>query len=165
MKKLILLAATAATLTFSACNSCGNKRPALVIESETDSLYLVNDSTVADKQTFVFEGLMPLDNGRTGNVLLTIQTVSLNDDGTYTITTEYTDSNNTPATTRDSGETIVLIGIPNDSTAIVYELISDNSNPKINMQVNSDSTLTRLDSSFKPISNNPAHRLVHKKQK
>lgn len=161
MKKVALLAATAATLTFIACNSCGDKRPALVMESETDSLYLVNDSTVADKQTFVFEGLMPLDNGQTGNVLLTIQTVSLDDDGTYAITTEYTDGN---AATQDSGETIVLIGIPNDSTAIIYELVSDNSNPKINMQMNSDSSFTRLDSSMKPLSKNPAHRLVHKKQ-
>ena len=55
---------------------------------ESDSLYMVNDSTIADAQTFIYEGTLPMTNGNIGDVLLTIQTVSLNEDGTYTITTD-----------------------------------------------------------------------------
>ena len=153
----------AAVLTFSACNSCeGTQQQPLVIESETDSLYMLNDSTIADKQTFVFEGLMPLDNGAVGNTVLTVQTLSLNDDGTYTLNTSYIDESNNPINTSDSGETMVLIGIPNDSTAIIYELVSYNDNPKINLMVNSDSSLTRLNGNMQPASANPGHKLVHR---
>lgn len=164
MKKKVLFAAVVASLTFTACNSCvESRKPALVIESESDSIYMLNDSTIADQQTFVFEGFMPLDNGKIGNTVLTVQTLSLNNDGTYTISTTYMDESNVPVNNSDSGETIVLIGIPNDSTAIIYELISSNNNPKVNLKVNSDSSLTRLDGSMKPLTDNPAHRLKHKK--
>lgn len=164
MKKIALLAAIAVTFTITACNSCGNEQPSIVIEGETDSLYMVNDSTVGDKQTFFFEGLMPMDNGKAGNVQLVIQTVNLNSDGTYTINTTYMDENSNMVTNNDSGEAFVLIGIPNDSTAIVYELISNNNNPKINLKVNSDSTLTKLNNKMQPASQNPSHKLIHKKQ-
>lgn len=164
MKKIVSLAAVAATLTFTACNSCGGtQQPPLVIESETDSLYMLNDSTVADKQTFIFEGFMPLENGAVGNTVLTIQTLSLNDDGTYTLNTSYIDGSNNTVNNSDSGETTVIIGIPNDSTAIIYELMSYNNNPNINLMVNSDSSLTPLDKNMRPASGNPKHRLIHKK--
>lgn len=164
MKKIALLAAIAATLTFTACNSCGNEQPTIVIEGETDSLYMVNDSTIGDKQTFFFEGMMPMDNEKTGNVQLVIQTVNLNSDGTYTINTTYIDEDSNTVTNNDSGEAFVLIGIPNDSTAVVYELISNNNNPKINLKVNSDSSLTKLNNKMQPASQNPAHKLVQKKR-
>lgn len=163
MKKIVSLAAMAAVLTFSACNSCGGtQQQPLVIESETDSIYMLNDSTIADKQTFIFEGLMPLDNGEVGNTVLTVQTLSLNDDGTYTLNTSYIDESNNTVNNSDSGETMVLIGIPNDSTAIIYELVSYNNNPKINLMVNSDSSLTRLDGNMQPASASPKHRLMHR---
>ncbi|MBR2637243.1 MAG: copper resistance protein NlpE N-terminal domain-containing protein [Bacteroidaceae bacterium] len=163
MKKLVLLATFAATM-FTACNSCGGEQqPVLVIETETDSLYMVNDSTIGDLQTFVFEGLMPMDGGKAGNTQLTIESVSLNDDGTYTITTTYMDENMQPKKMNDSGETVVLIGMPNDSTAVIYELVSYGNNQKMHMLMNSDTTLTRLDSKMQPISKNRSHRLVHKK--
>lgn len=165
MKKIVFLAAVAAMLTFTACNSCGgNNQPALVIESETDSLYMVNDSTIGDLQTFVFEGLMPTDDGYVGNTVLTVQTVDLNEDGTYTINTTYRDNSGIQTSTNDSGETIVLIGMPNDSTAIVYELISYGNTPKTHLKMNSDSSFTKLNKNMQPISKNPAHKLKNKKQ-
>lgn len=164
MKKNVLFAAVAATFLFSACNSCSNEnQQGIVMESEIDSIYFINDSTIGDKQTFIFEGLMPLTNGKAGNTVLTMQTVNLNEDGTYTINTTYLDENSSPVTKSDSGSAFILIGIPNDSTAIVYELISDNNNPKMNFKVNGDSSLTRLNNKMQPISQNPAHRLIHKK--
>lgn len=162
MKKIVLFAAIAATFTFSACNSCNNKPQPVVLESETDSIYMVNDSTIADMQTFVFEGLMPMDNGQIGDVVLTIRALSLMNNGEYDINSTFMNGN-IPATWSDSGETMIFIGMPNDSTAIIYELISDNNNPKITMKMNSDSTFTKLDSKMQLASKDNAHKLIHKK--
>ena len=96
-----------------------------------------------------------------GDVLLTIETISLNDDGTYTITTDYIDE--TLATENDNGEMFVMIGMPNDSTAIVYEFVSANGNPKMNFQLAGDSSLVKLNNKMQPVSDKPAHRLTHKK--
>lgn len=167
MKKIVLFAAiAAATFTFSSCNSCGNKKQQIVIENalETDSIYMVNDSTVADEQTFVFEGLMPMDNGTVGNVVLTIRALNLSDNGEYMINNTFMNGT-TPMTWSDSGETVVLIGMPNDSTAMIYEFISENNNPKMTMKVNSDSSLTRLNNKMEPMSKEHAHRLIHRKHK
>lgn len=73
------------------------------------------------------------------------------------------DENMQPAKSEDNGETVVLIGMPNDSTAVIYEFVSYGNNPKMHMMVNPDSSLTRLDSKMQPMSNNKAHRLIHKK--
>ncbi len=162
MKKTILLIATAACLLFASCNSCGNKCNApqgIMIES--DSIYMVNDSTIADAQTFIYEGTLPMTNGNIGDVLLTMQTVSLNDDGTYTITTDYV--NEALATETDNGEVLVMIGMPTDSTAVIYELVSANGNPKMNLMMTPDSSLVKLDSKMKPASVNPTHKLTQKK--
>lgn len=166
MRKIVLLAAIAATLTFTACNSCGrnNKQKMVVIDSEmeSDSLFMLNDSTMADLQTFVFEGTMPMDDGTIANVVLTIEALSLSDNGEYEISTSYM-SDNTPMYWNDSGESVVFVGVPNDSTAIVYELISYNNNPQLMMMVNPDSSLTKLNKKMMPASKNPAHKLIHKK--
>ncbi len=161
MKKVIFLITTA-TLLFTSCNSCGNCNAPQGIMIESDSLYMVNDSAIADAQTFIYEGTLPMTNGNIGDVLLTIQTVSLNDDGTYTITTDYV--NEALASETDNGEVIVMIGMPTDSTAIIYELVSANGNPKMNLMLSPDSTLVKLDDKMKPASMNPAHKLVPKKK-
>lgn len=161
MKKLFLLTATMVTLLFYSCNSCGNCNPPEGIIMETDSLYMVNDSTIADLQTFIYEGIVPMRNGNPANVLLTIQTLSLNSDGTYTVTTNYIDE--AVATENDNGNTLVMIGVPNDSTAIVYELVSANGNPGMNFMMLADSSLVKLDNSMQPASSNPTHKLTPKK--
>lgn len=161
MKKAIFLTATAASLLFASCNSCGNCNAPQGIVFESDSLYMVNDSTMADAQTFIYEGTVPMTNGNIGDVLLTIQTVSLNEDGTYTITTDYV--NEALANETDNGEVLVMIGMPTDSTAVIYELVSANGNPKMNFMLSSDSSLVKLDGKMKPASSNPTHKLVQKK--
>ena len=162
MKKAIILSATAACmLLFSSCNSCGNSCTPPCVAMETDSLYMLNDSTIADAQTFIFEGMLPMKNGNIGDVVLTMRTLSLNDDGTYTITTDYVDE--AIANESDNGDVLILIGMPTDSTAIVYELVSANGNPKMNFMLSPDTTLVKLNSNMQPASSNPAHKLVHKK--
>lgn len=165
MKKIALFAAIAATFTFSACNSCNNKPQPIVLESEseTDSIYMVNDSTVADMQTFVFKGLMPMENGQIDEVVLTIRALNLLENGEYNMNSTSANSN-TPATWNDSGETMVFIGIPNDSTAVIYEFISENGNPKMTMRMNNDSTLTKVNSKMQPVSKEKSHKLVPQKR-
>ena len=128
MKKFLLLVAAVATFTFSSCNSCnGNNRQGVAIESETDSIFWINDSTIADAQTFVFEGTSPMYNNAVADVVLTVRTISLNNDGTYSVTTDFIDEG--LATQTDNGEAIFLLGTENDSTATVIELVSANKKP------------------------------------
>lgn len=162
MKKIVLSAAAAAMMLLQACNSCnGNTPQGVVFESETDSIYMVNDSTIADKQTFVFEGFAPMDNNAPAEVILAVRTVSLNNDGTYSITTDYVDQG--IATQTDNGEAIVIVGTDNDSTAMILELVSANNRPTVNFRMHGDSSLVRVDKSGKPVSSNPDHKLTIKK--
>lgn len=162
MKKIVFFAAVAMVLLLHACNSCnGNKGDAMVMEMETDSIYMLNDSTLADAQTFVFEGLSPMDNNAPAQVILAFRTISLNQDGTYTITTDYIDEG--LATQTDNGEAIVLMGTVNDSTATVIELVSSNNMPTMSFRMQSDSTLVKVNNNGVPVSKDPTHKLSIKK--
>ena len=162
MKKILLLMATAATFIFSSCNSCNGNKPQVVgIASETDSIYWINDSTIADAQTFVFEGTSPMYNNAIADVVLTVSTISLNNDGTYSITTDYIDEG--LATQTDNGEAIFLLGTENDSTATVIELISANSYPTISFMMLEDSSLVKVGNNGMPASMHKNHRLKIKK--
>ena len=158
MKKILLFTATATTLLFSSCNSCGNKAPQGVI-IESDSIYMVNDSTIADKQTFIFEGQSPMNGNSIADVMLAISTINLNSDGTYSITTDYVDEG--LATQNDNGEAVIITG--NDSTMTVIELVSANMGPTISFMMQQDSSLVKVDKNGKPASKNPAHKIKKKK--
>lgn len=160
MKKILLLTATIAVVLLSSCNSCNRNTPqGLVIETETDSIYMVGDSAIADEQTFVFEGTSPMNGNAVANVLLAISTVNLNNDGTYTITTDYVDEG--LATQNDNGEAVIITG--NDSTMTVIELVSANMSPTISFMMQQDSSLVKMNQNGQPASNNPAHKLKLKK--
>lgn len=162
MKKVIILSTTALSFLLSACNSCGSCNQPQGVAIESDSIFMINDSTIGDLQTFVYEGTIPMEGGEIGDVVLKMQTVSLNSDGTYSITTDYVDE--AIATENDKGEMLVMIGIPNDSTAIVYEFISATGRPKMNFKLSPDSSLVKLNSdNMQPASSNPAHKLTQKK--
>ena len=75
MKKIVFLAAMSASLFMMSCNSCDNRQQGIVLETETDSIFMPNDSTVADLQTFVYEGLMPMENGNIADYTLTIKSL------------------------------------------------------------------------------------------
>lgn len=162
MKKIVLFAAVSLVLLLSACNSCnGNDRNAMVMEIETDSIYMPDDSTIVDVQTFVFEGLSPMGNNAPAEVVLAFRTISLNDDGTYTITTDYIDEG--IATQTDNGEAIIMTGSGNDSTVTIIELVSANNMPTVNFRMNSDSSLVRVNKNGAPVSKDPSHKLNIKK--
>ena len=160
MKKIVLSAAAAAMMLLQACNSCnGNTPQGVVFESETDSIYMVNDSTIADKQTFIFEGQSPMNGNSIADVMLAISTINLNSDGTYSITTDYVDEG--VATQNDQGEAVIITG--NDSTMTVIELVSANMNPTVSFMMMQDSSLVKVGNNGKPVSNDPAHKLNLKK--
>ena len=150
----------AATLLFSACNSKGKpEQNGMTIDEE--SIYLVNDSTMGNPQTFIFEGTSPMDGNAIADVILAVSTVNLNSDGTYTITTDYVDEG--IATQNDNGDALILVGM-NDSTATIIELVSANdATPSISFMMMEDSSLVKVDSIGKPASKNPKHRLDLKK--
>lgn len=162
MKKFLLLVAAVATFIFSSCNSCnGNNRQGVAIESETDSIFWINDSTIADAQTFVFEGTSPMYNNAIADVVLTVRTISLNNDGTYSVTTDFIDEG--LVTQTDNGEAIFLLGTENDSTATVIELVSANNYPTISFMMLEDSSLVKVDDNGMPASMHKDNRLKVRK--
>ena len=127
---------------------------------EEDSIYFVNDSTLADVQTFVFEGTSPMDSNAIADVILAVRTINLNSDGTYTITTDYVDEG--IATQTDNGDAMILVGV-NDSTATILELVSNNNAPTISFMMMEDSSLVKVDQNGMPVNKNPNHKLNLKK--
>ena len=158
MKKYLLFTVAVATLLLLACNSKTKNKPVPnEIAFEEDSIYFVNDSTIADTQTFIFEGTSPMDGNALADVILAVSTVNLNSDGTYTITTDYVDEG--IATQNDNGDALILVGM-NDSTATIIELVSANyATQPISFMMMEDSSLVKVDSIGKPASNNPKHKL------
>ncbi len=156
MKKIVAIALFSTLLV--ACGHKANNQGVAVVE-ESDSLYMVNDSTIADLQTYQYEGLLP-DGDEELEYQLTIQSVGLNSDGTYTSQTTYSSPNNSKSKTlTDSGKKITLIGIPNDSTAVIYQLVSNQGGENINFIVEGDSALTRVDKEFKRLVTDLKHSI------
>lgn len=158
------------TMTAFACLatcaiSCGNKKEKSVpigYESYSDSIYMVNDSTIGELQTYIYEGMLPTDAGIPANYVLTINSYDLNEDGTYSLIESYTETNGQTRTNYDEGERMVVVGIPNDSTAIVYELISYGNRPRIRLVAEGDSALHKIGKDFKRVSNDIKHKLHRK---
>ena len=114
MKKNLLFTAAASMLILTSCNSKSTEPQGVIVESVTDSITMVNEPA---PQTFIFRGTSPMNGNAIANVMLAISTVSLNDDGTYSIITDYIDEG--LATQNDNGEAVILTGMGNDSTMTV----------------------------------------------
>lgn len=163
MKKMLMMTAIACVAVLAV--SCGNKKrvePAVAIEAYSDSIYMINDSTIGDLQTYVYEGVLPTDAGIPANYVLTINSYGLNADGTYSLTESYTETNGKVSTNRDEGQKIVVVGMPNDSTTIVYELISYSNRPKMRLVAEGDSALHKVDKELKRVSQDVKHKLRRK---
>jgi copper homeostasis protein (lipoprotein) len=164
MKKMLMMTAIACVAVLAV--SCGNKKrvePIAAIEAYSDSIYMVNDSTIGDLQTYIYEGMLPTDAGIPANYVLTINSYGLNADGTYSLTESYTETNGMVRTNNDEGQKIVMVGMPNDSTAIVYELISYNNRPKLRLMAEGDSVLHKVDKDLKRVSQDVKHKLRMKR--
>ena len=65
MKKVFIAAALAAMIV--SCGSKGNKSAEIIAESESDSIFAVNDSTLGELQTYSYEGQLPMPKESTIN--------------------------------------------------------------------------------------------------
>ena len=149
MKKVFIAAALAAMIV--SCGSKGNKSAEMIAESESDSLFAVNDSTLGDLQTYTYGGVLPGADVSGINYLLTLQETGEDSLGTYNLTTTYLGANNgQDQVFTDSGTVVTIIGIPNDSTAIIYQLVSAApGHEKTNFVAEGDSALTMVGKDFK----------------
>jgi copper homeostasis protein (lipoprotein) len=109
--------------------------------------------------------MLPTDAGIPSNYVLTINSYGLNADGTYSLTESYTETNGMVRTNNDEGQKIVMVGMPNDSTAIVYELISYNNRPKLRLMAEGDSVLHKVDKDLKRVSQDVKHKLHLKRHR
>jgi copper homeostasis protein (lipoprotein) len=71
MKKVFIAAALAAMIV--SCGSKGNKSAEIIAESESDSIFAVNDSTLGELQTYSYEGILPAADAEGLNYQLTLQ--------------------------------------------------------------------------------------------
>lgn len=163
MKKMLTLTAVVLCMAVLVI-SCGEKKrnTPIAVASYSDSIYMINDSTIGDLQTYIYEGMLPTDAGIPANYVLTINSYGINADGTYSLTESYTETNGMTRTQSDEGQKIVMVGIPNDSTAIVYELISYNNRPKLRLVAEGDSALHKIDKDLKRMSHDAKHKLRRK---
>jgi copper homeostasis protein (lipoprotein) len=116
-------------------------------------------------ETWVYEGLIPESDSTAVVWLLSLQEVAEDSIGTYLLDMTYAqvDENGNPQTTQDDGSVITLVGIPNDSTAVVYQLVSSSPvNPRVNLLSEGDSALQVVDARMQPVDTTGQHRLVKK---
>ena len=148
MKKVFILVAMAAIIT--SCGSKGNKSAEMIAEGESDSIFAVNDSTLGDLQTYTYEGIIPAADAEGINYQLTLQEAGEDSLGTYNLTTTYLGTKDGNQVFTDSGTVVTIIGIPNDSTAIVYQLVSAApGHEKTNFLAEGDSAVTMIGKDFK----------------
>ena len=148
MKKVFIAAALAAMIV--SCGSKGNKSAEIIAESESDSIFAVNDSTLGELQTYSYEGILPAADAEGINYQLTLQEAGQDSLGTYNLTTTYLGTKDGNQAFTDSGTVVTIIGIPNDSTAIVYQLVSATpGHEKTNFLAECDSALTMIGKDFK----------------
>ena len=147
MKKVFIAAALAAMIV--SCGSKGNKSAEIIAESESDSIFAVNDSTLGELQTYSYEGILPAADAEGINYQLTLQEAGQDSLHIQSDDHLFRNKDGNQAFT-DSGTVVTIIGIPNDSTAIVYQLISATpGHEKTNFLAEGDSALTMIGKDFK----------------
>ena len=109
MKKVFIAAALAAMIV--SCGSKGNKSAEIIAESESDSIFAVNDSTLGELQTYSYEGILPAADAEGINYQLTLQEAGQDSLGTYNLTTTYLGTKDGNQAFTDSGTVVTIIGI------------------------------------------------------
>lgn len=149
MKKFLFLAIIAASLM--ACGSKNNQNTEVASATASDSAFLVNDSTIGNLQNFTYQGIIPAEGSPGTAYTITLQQVTGDSIGTYTMTMEPIDPKTGKVdAVRDSGVVVTVIGNPQTDGAIIYQLISATpENGKTNFALAGDS-LTKVDKDMKP---------------
>lgn len=149
--KRVFIAAAAAALIASSCGSRGNTSAGtMAAESESTPLLAANGHTPGDLQTYIYEGILPGADVPGVKYRLVLQEMERDSLATYTLTTTYQDAEDgQDRTFSDSGTVTTLIGIPDDSTAIAYRLVSAGpGHATIHFLAEGDSALTMVGDDF-----------------
>lgn len=141
MKKVFFI--LAAVFTMVACNLKVKKGVETIAESLTDSIFDIDGDTLGNLESFTYEGVIPHEGDNGTEYQLILQEVTPDSIGTYTLSSiPVNPKTGKSDAVRDSGLVITVIGLPEDSVAVIYQLISaDVMNKKKNVIVHDDSTL------------------------
>ena len=147
MKKLLFVLVAAALVV--SCQSKGNKAE-ITSESMEDSVFMVNDSTIGELQTYTYEGLLPAADCEGIQYQLVLQAVSPDSVGNYTLNTTYigADKGKDKKFT-EKGKTKVVRGTVDDQNAVIIQLVGENGDEVINFLAENDSVLTMVGKDYK----------------
>lgn len=111
---------------------------------------IVSCGSEGNKSAEIYEGILPAADAEGINYQLTLRKTGSNSPDTYHLTTTYLGIKNGNRTFTDKGTVVTLVGIPDDSTALVYQLVSAGpENEKTNFLAEGDSALTMIGEDFK----------------
>jgi hypothetical protein len=117
-----------------------------------------------EMMVYEYEGVMD-DDGVDTDYLLVITALSPVGDGTYELTTSYMNPESGEMLTfTDEGEKLTVLGIPGDSTVVIYQLVSSQDGSKRNFRAEGDSVLKRVGTDFKEVANTVKQKLTRKTQ-
>lgn len=147
MKKLLFVLAVAALAV--SCQSNKKNQIEVASESMEDSVFMINDSTIGELQTYTYEGMLPCADCEGINYQLVLQTVSPDSVGTYVVNATYIGGDNgKDKTLTERGKTHVLKGTAANPNAVVIQLVGNNGETT-NFLVEGDSVLTMVGNDFK----------------
>ena len=147
MKKFLFVLAAAGLVV--SCQSKGNKTD-VSSESMEDSVFMVNDSTIGELQTYTYQGMLPAADCEGIEYQLLLQTISPDSVGNYTLNTTYigADKGKDKKFT-EKGKTKVIHGTEDDQDAVIIQLVGDNGEDVINFLAENDSVLTMVGNDYK----------------
>lgn len=147
MKKLLFVLAAAALVV--SCQSKGHKAE-MTSESMEDSVFMVNDSTIGELQTYTYEGMLPAADCEGIEYQLILQAIAPDSVGNYTLNTTYIGADNgKDQKFTEKGKTKVVRGTVDDQNAVIIQLVSNNGEEVINFLAENDSVLTMVGPDYK----------------
>lgn len=121
MKKVLIAAAAAAMV--AACGQKGGGSAAPAAESQGGPVLAPDGGTACCQQTYTYEGVYPTDSGGVA-CRLVLRETSCGAVGAYRLSVARGKPGCAPTAPADSGTVVTLVGIPGDSAAVVYQLVS-----------------------------------------
>ena len=148
MKKLMFVLAVAAIAV--SCQSNQKNQAEMAAESMEDSVFMINDSTIGELQTYTYEGILPCADCEGINYQLILQALSPDSVGTYIVNATYIGADNgKDKKFTEKGKAKMLKGTPSDPNAVIIQLVGDNGDTTASFLAEGDSVLTMVGKDFK----------------
>lgn len=148
MRKLVFILAAAAIAV--SCQSNKKNQMGMTSESMEDSVFMINDSTIGELQTCIYEGLLPAADCEGINYQLVLQTINPDSVGTYVVNATYIGADNgKDKTFTEKGNAKMIKGTPSDPNAVIIQLVGGDGATTTNFIAEGDSVLTMVGNDFK----------------